>query len=524
MARASVTGARWRARPRLARALRVVAAGLPLLASIVVVRITGPWLPPAHGFGELVATWVVLCLIGTATMAVVDRGTRRLLPLAALLRVSLVFPDAAPSRFRTALRTGTVAQLERRVQDVRRNGIQGPPAEAAVELVELVAALNRHDRLTRGHAERVRAYARLIGEELKLDAGELDDLNWASLLHDIGKLVVPSEILNKPGALTAEEREIIERHPDAGARLVAPLAEWLGDWRLAVAEHHERWDGKGYPRGLAGHDISLAGRIVAVADVFDVLTSARSYKQPIPADEARKEIARCAGSQFDPTVVRAFLNVGIGRLRHLLGPLAWLPHLSVVQQLAITPIGAAVGGATASVVAATGAAVLPPMAAEPAAPPATTPAVVDAGSVPGRAGSSPGDEVVTVTDPTDADPAAEERQNGNDDGHGNDDDAGPPETTPSTVPEHRPETTPSTVPEGRPETTPSTVPEPEGRPESPPTTVPENRPESPPSTVPENRPTPTVPTPPTTPTPPTAPITPERGGPAGAPGRGSSGS
>lgn len=218
------------------------------------------------------------------------------------------------------------------------------PAEAAERVLELVAALNAHDRITRGHSERVRAYTQMIAEELGLAAADVDLLHWAGLLHDIGKLEVPYEILNKTSRPTEEEWEILKAHPAAGAALVAPLNAWLGDWVRAVGEHHERWDGDGYPNGLAGTDISYAARIVSVADVFDVITSARSYKAPIDASAARAEIAACSGTQFDPAVVRAFLNISIGRLRLAMGPLSLLAQ-SPVGGVSIPPvIGAAVSG------------------------------------------------------------------------------------------------------------------------------------------------------------------------------------
>ena len=158
-------------------------------------------------------------------------------------------------------------------------------------------------------------------------------------------MFVPAEILNKPGALTDEEYEIVKGHADAGAQLVEPLRSWLGDAIDGVRDHHEWWDGGGYPRGLAGTDISQAGRIVAVADVFDVITSVRSYKKASAVSAARKELVRCSGTQFEPRMVRAFLNVGIGRMRLLVGPLSWLAQLPVAAQI---PLGAAVGPAAAS--------------------------------------------------------------------------------------------------------------------------------------------------------------------------------
>ena len=147
------------------------------------------------------------------------------------------------------MRIGTTLQLRKVVADARAGRIGDTPAEAAEKLLELVAALSIHDRLTRGHSERVRAYTHMVGEELKITGAALDHLRWSALLHDIGKLLVSAEILNKPGKLTDAEFEAIKQHPEFGRELVAPLVGWLGDSARAVWEHHERWDGQGYPRG-----------------------------------------------------------------------------------------------------------------------------------------------------------------------------------------------------------------------------------------------------------------------------------
>ena len=160
---------------------------------------------------------------------------------------------------------------------------------------------------------------------------------------------MPSEILNKPGRPDKVEWDVITNHPAAAAHYIAPLAPWLGDFALAATEHHERIDGTGYPNGLAGSEISLAGRIVAVADAFDVMTSSRSYKEPFPAEFAREELVRCSGTQFDPVVVRAFLNVGLGKLRTVMGPIAWIAQLPLLGPAAVTPAISTAVTAVASV-------------------------------------------------------------------------------------------------------------------------------------------------------------------------------
>jgi HD superfamily phosphohydrolase YqeK len=327
----------------------------PALGSVATVWFTAHRVPRPPGPGA-VMWWGAMLALALFTYLLLERLGRRLLPLAALFRLTLVFPDRTPSRYRIALIAGTTRNLQR-VMEQSRQGVEGEtPSEAAERLLVLVAALNIHDRLTRGHSERVRAYAEVIGEQMGLDGGTLERLRWAALLHDVGKIEVPTEILNKQGKLTDEEFAIIKTHPTAGASLVEPLHDWLGDEVLAVVQHHERFDGHGYPHGLVGDEISLAGRIVAVADTFDVITSARSYKAPISPTAARREIQSCAGSQFDPRVARALLEVHLGRLWLAGGSLAWgasVPILAGVPSIggaAPGLAGAAGAGLAATVV------------------------------------------------------------------------------------------------------------------------------------------------------------------------------
>ncbi|MGH3132893.1 MAG: HD-GYP domain-containing protein, partial [Gaiellaceae bacterium] len=348
---------RWSAHPWRARGVRVLVYALPIAVSLAFVYLaTSIVRAPTSSLWVFLLWWFAISLMATAVVSVVYGISRRLLPLGALLGLSLVFPDEAPSRFQLALRSGTVETLEARLRSMRRTHEAPSVQEAAEILLQLVGALDVHDAITRGHAERVRAYASSLGRELGLAADDLDRLNWAALLHDIGKLEVSAEILNKPGKPTEEEWEKLRLHPLYGETLVEPLREWLGSWTGAVGYHHERWDGKGYPRGVAGEEIPLAGRIVAIADVFDVITSTRSYKEAMSATDARSEIGRCSGTQFDPRLVRAFVNMSLGRMRLVAGPLSWLTHVPLLVRLPLTPsVGASLGGlATVVTAAATG--------------------------------------------------------------------------------------------------------------------------------------------------------------------------
>jgi len=170
----------------------------------------------------------------------------------------------------------------------------------------LARAVDSRDVYTGSHSERVAAIAGAIAEQLDLPATEIELTRLAGSLHDLGKLAIPEEILQKPGELTTAEWLVVQRHPQIAHRMleslgVEPVAEW-------VLHHHERWDGAGYPDGLAGEDIPLGSRIVYVAEVYDAMTFGRLYRTPRTREAALEEIDRCAGAQFDPEVVRAFFT------------------------------------------------------------------------------------------------------------------------------------------------------------------------------------------------------------------------
>uniref|UniRef100_A0A832ED64 Response regulator n=1 Tax=Desulfacinum infernum TaxID=35837 RepID=A0A832ED64_9BACT len=174
-------------------------------------------------------------------------------------------------------------------------------------LRSLVNALEAKDPYTGKHSERVTQFAVELAEEMAIGETHIEMLKTVGYLHDIGKIGMPDEILNKPGALTWEEYEIVKRHPVIGESIIKDLG--LGtEERAIIRHHHERWDGKGYPDGLAGHDIPLLARIVAVADAFDAMTSKRAYRDSLPVEKAVAEIVNNRNKQFDPDVVDAFLS------------------------------------------------------------------------------------------------------------------------------------------------------------------------------------------------------------------------
>mgnify|MGYP002780565441 FL=1 len=167
----------------------------------------------------------------------------------------------------------------------------------------LAAAVEAKDQYTAGHATRVTAYSLRIAEVI----GGIDVLRFrlAGDLHDVGKIGVPDQVLNKPGRLTAAEFDLVKKHPEIGARILEPLIDAplvIG----VVRWHHERWDGRGYPDGLAGDAIPLPARVLAVADTLDAMSSTRAYRSGMAWDDVLAEIQRCAGTQFDPRVVEAF--------------------------------------------------------------------------------------------------------------------------------------------------------------------------------------------------------------------------
>ncbi len=163
----------------------------------------------------------------------------------------------------------------------------------------LVQAVDIKDGYTRGHSERVGQASMMIARELGMDDERVEMLRFAGILHDVGKLGVPTRLLRKDGPLTPEERRIIELHPEYGHEMVRGI-RFLGEARAAVLHHHERLDGSGYPYGLVGSQIPESARVVAVADAFDAMTSTRSYRRARPVAAALEELQRCAGAQFDP--------------------------------------------------------------------------------------------------------------------------------------------------------------------------------------------------------------------------------
>ena len=178
----------------------------------------------------------------------------------------------------------------------------------AATIAVLADAIEAKDAYTRGHCEGVSRLAVEVAERLNLSAEQLESARYAALLHDIGKIGVPDGILLKPSKLMPEEFSIIQKHPQIGRDIVSRVAA-LSNLSDAILHHHEKWDGSGYPDGLAGEGIPLLARIVGAVDAFDAMTTPRPYRSPVEIEEAVAEMRRCSGTQFDPQIVELVAQI-----------------------------------------------------------------------------------------------------------------------------------------------------------------------------------------------------------------------
>ena len=224
-------------------------------------------------------------------------------------------PSSSSKRCATlASRAATAIENARLYQDLQTSNEHLRSANLSLEEMfqqtvhGFAQALEESDLYTRGHSERVSTYSEIIARGLTLPDEEIRRIVQAGVMHDIGKIGIRSDMLNKPGKLTAEEVQIFRQHPEKGKRILEPVPCMHGLIDGCWC-HHEYWDGSGYPRGLAGHQIPLVGRIVAIADAYDAMTSDRAYRRALPHDVAIGEIERCAGTQFDPELTAAFVQL-----------------------------------------------------------------------------------------------------------------------------------------------------------------------------------------------------------------------
>jgi len=202
-------------------------------------------------------------------------------------------------------------QLQRYAADLRETFLEERTRSAELRrsymltVRALASAVEARDAYTGRHAERVAAYGLALGEVYGMALGDDPEIEFGFLLHDAGKVAVPDAILFKPGPLTAAERLVMQQHPVTGSEIVREI-DFLGAARDVIRSHHERWDGSGYPDGLAGVDIPVSARVFAVADTLDALTTRRPYREPSSIADARRIIEAGRGTHFDPDVIVAF--------------------------------------------------------------------------------------------------------------------------------------------------------------------------------------------------------------------------
>jgi HD-GYP domain-containing protein (c-di-GMP phosphodiesterase class II) len=197
---------------------------------------------------------------------------------------------------------GSIEALVRRLKQALRQN-----QELFLETIRtLAAAIDAKDPYTRGHSERVSSYSMAISKHLGLSQDEVFRVRIASILHDVGKLGIRDGILNKPGGLTDEEFAVMRQHPDIGAQIMAPI-RMLKDIIPGIRNHHETWDGTGYPDQLEGEGIPLVARIIGVADTFDAMTTTRPYQKAMELDFVLEKMRSMSGARFDPTVVDSLI-------------------------------------------------------------------------------------------------------------------------------------------------------------------------------------------------------------------------
>ncbi len=214
------------------------------------------------------------------------------------------------------------SSLERRVRDRTaelQQALRDLETTYSTTLWALVAALDAREHELNNHSQRVVRYSLAIARRLGLPDSALPDIGRGALLHDIGKIGITDAILLKPGKLTEEEWVVMRTHPQIGYDILKAIP-FLGTPAEVVLAHQERFDGKGYPRGLAGEAVPLGARIFAIADTFDAITSDRPYRKKQSAEAAQAEMRRCSGTQFDPKCVDAFLTITIPELEELARP------------------------------------------------------------------------------------------------------------------------------------------------------------------------------------------------------------
>jgi putative nucleotidyltransferase with HDIG domain len=261
--------------------------------------------PVIAGDGEVIGAYEVYADASPLEASIADRKREIWAAIVGVFLLLWVLLLALARSASSTLRRQTTVLRERSIalsESYRRL------EESSLEAIEsLNATVEAKDPYTAGHSLRVQRIALSIGQEVGLSVKDLDALRFGALFHDIGKIAIPDILLTKPGRLTEDEYELMKRHSAEGARIVAKFGR-LRDSVAIIRHHHERWDGRGYPEGLAGEDIPLAAAIAGLADAWDAMTIERPYQRALSPGEALEEVRACRGTQFVPAVVDAFFE------------------------------------------------------------------------------------------------------------------------------------------------------------------------------------------------------------------------
>jgi HD-GYP domain-containing protein (c-di-GMP phosphodiesterase class II) len=311
---------RWRRRPA---AVALSLAGMTLAITAVLVAVGGPPTPLTHLYYSVVIAAAVLCgparaaAVGAACGVIADPITR------ALLAHPLALENGWFLRSASMMLVGWVcgsltSSLLRRVSDLETLNMETISA--------FVRAIDARDPYTARHSEKVAAYAVQLARALGLGPERCERIRLAGLLHDVGKVGLERSILHKPGALSDQEWRQVRDHPRLSAHIIGGVSQFA-PYLAGARHHHERFDGRGYPDNLAGTDIPLDARILAVADAFDAMTSDRSYRPALSHEEAKRRLLADAGTQFDPECVAAFvsLELDLDAIDDVLVPILDLP-------------------------------------------------------------------------------------------------------------------------------------------------------------------------------------------------------
>ena len=329
-----VSGMRWSAmvladdEPRLgALSGRVFTAGQPRVDEATIERVG---LSLLHGQHELEQPWMMnepatqgppgIAQLGSRVLAVAMRGEGSRLGL-------LLAGDKLDGSMLTSVDSKLCDSLAATLAIFLRNTILFADTQSMFvgTLRALTSAIDAKDSYTHGHSERVALVASLLSDAAGLDAESRRRVHLSGLVHDVGKIGVPEAVLSKPGKLTDEEFEQIKLHPEIGARILQDIRQ-MHDLIPGVLYHHERWDGRGYPHGLAGRDIPLFGRVIGLADAFDAMSSTRTYRRSLSRDQVLAEVRRCRNSQFDPELADLFVNLDFTRFDELIAQHQSLHH------------------------------------------------------------------------------------------------------------------------------------------------------------------------------------------------------